>query len=66
LPAEGEQDNTPIGTAERVSVTVGKIVYQGILITDGISEGDRIITAGLRYLTDGRKVKLLNSEESSL
>ena len=61
----GGQDNTPIGTAERVNVTVGKIVYQGILITDGISEGDRIITAGLRYLTDGRKVKLLNREESN-
>lgn len=61
-----DRSAVPVGTAERVNVTVGKIVFKGILITEGIAEGDRVITAGLRYLTDGRKVKLLTANASSL
>lgn len=51
---EGDQ-----GIAKLRRVTVGEITPLGIEITSGLKAGDQVIVAGLRYLTDGRKVKLL-------
>lgn len=50
------------GLAKRVDVTVGQVTNEGVSIKSGVAEGDRVITAGLRYLTDGRKVKLFSFE----
>ena len=54
-----------VGQARRVAVTLGQVTNEGISIKSGVTEGDRVITAGLRYLTDGRKVKLFSSEQTS-
>ncbi len=53
-----EQDT--LGVARRVAVTLGQVTNEGISISSGVNAGDRVITAGLRYLTDGRKVKLFS------
>ena len=59
LPAVDSSEQV-LGLARRVPVTVGQVTTEGITLKSGVNEGDRIITAGLRYLTDGRKVKLLS------
>ncbi|HSH51389.1 MAG TPA: efflux RND transporter periplasmic adaptor subunit [Bacteroidales bacterium] len=49
--------------AKRREVTTGELTPLGYPITEGLSEGDIVITAGLSSLYDGRKVKLLDSKE---
>ena len=48
-------------TARRRSVEVGQLVSGGIEILAGLSDGDRVITAGLNRIQDGRPVRLLPS-----
>ncbi len=52
----------------RRPVTVGDLTTDGqrdlIEVIDGLSEGDIIITAGVRRLEDGRQVRILEAEES--
>ncbi len=58
---ESDENSVPpghVGVARRVSVEIGQVTDEGISLKSGVKEGDRVITAGLRYLTDGRKVKL--------
>lgn len=51
-----------IGVAKKRRVTVGGLRPNGFIITSGLEEGDEVITAGLRYLQDGREVKLLKNK----
>jgi RND family efflux transporter MFP subunit len=45
------------GVVRRRAVSVGELTGDGIEVTAGIAEGDRIITAGMRRLSDGEEVK---------
>lgn len=49
-------------TARRRSVEVGQLVAGGIEILAGLADGDRVITAGLNQIHDGRPVRLLPSD----
>jgi len=46
------------GVVHRRAVEVGRILPEGIEIPSGLSEGDRVVTAGVSRLEDGQEVKL--------
>ncbi len=48
--------------ARRRSVEVGQLVAGGIEILAGLSDGDRVITAGLNQIYDGHPVRLISSD----
>lgn len=48
-----------IGTAARVAVRVGELTNDGLEITEGLEDGDLLVTAGVNKLVDGQQVKLL-------
>lgn len=50
-------------TVKRREVQVGGISENSIIVIDGLSEGDRIASAGVSFLQDGQQVKLLESED---
>jgi RND family efflux transporter MFP subunit len=45
--------------AKRKNITLGKLKANGYEVKDGLNHGEKIITAGLSFMYDGRKVKLL-------
>lgn len=49
--------------AEKRNITLGKLSVGGYEITGGLQTDEKVITAGLSYLYDGRKVKLLDEEK---
>lgn len=53
-----EPINEQFGIARKKKVEVGMISTKGIEIKSGVQAGDRLITAGIRYLWDGRKVRI--------
>ncbi len=53
---EAGEDDT--GVARRHKVEVGHLYPEGLEVRSGIEPGDRIIIAGVRFLSDGRVVKL--------
>jgi len=52
-------DNKDIYLAERRSVMLGKLLPGGYEIKEGLNTEDSIITAGLSFMYDGRKVALV-------
>ena len=46
------------GLAKRVPVTVGQLTSRGLEITEGLNDGDLLVTAGVSRITDGQKVRL--------
>jgi RND family efflux transporter MFP subunit len=44
------------------TVQKGSITDGGLVITEGLKQGDWIATAGVHFLTDGQKVRLLDQE----
>lgn len=48
---------TPDGTVCKTHVTVGGYSGCGVVITDGLAEGDRVIVEGSRKVSTGMKVK---------
>ena len=46
--------------AKRRNVKLGKLTSEGYEIKEGLNPNDTIITAGLSFMYDGRKVKLLD------
>ncbi|UBM62708.1 efflux RND transporter periplasmic adaptor subunit [Candidatus Sulfidibacterium hydrothermale] len=48
--------------AKRRNVTLGKLTSMGYEIKKGLNTNDTIITAGLNFMYDGRKVKLLKNQ----
>ena len=50
--------------ARRRSVEVTGILSEGLLISSGLSEGELIATAGVRRITDGLEVRLLDQSGS--
>lgn len=57
-----EEEGDDIGIAHKVYVKIGELVPQGIVITSGLKPDQEIIIAGLRFLTDGKKVKRLKDK----
>lgn len=47
-----------VGVARRRPVSVGEITGRGLEITEGLSDGDRVVTAGVSRLHDGQKVRV--------
>ncbi len=53
-PGEGE-----LGTARRRPVAIGDLTPEGIEIKDGLTDGELLVTAGVRRIQDGQQVKVL-------
>ena len=49
-------------TVTKREVQKGNLIDQGVTITQGLKSGDWIATAGVHFLTEGQKVRLLESE----
>lgn len=47
-----------LGTARRRAVAVGELTGDGLEITEGLHDGDLLVTAGVSKLTDGRRVRI--------
>jgi RND family efflux transporter MFP subunit len=52
-------------TVRKLTVTVGGVRDNRLAVTEGIAAGDILASAGVSYLSDGQKVKLLPLEASS-
>lgn len=52
-------------TAVKTKVATGELSGGLIRVVSGISEGDRVITAGARFLHDGLKVRLMDTNEGA-
>ena len=60
-----EQVEQGFGIVRRMPVKVGDLTGEGLEILDGLADGDLIVTAGVRRLFDGRKVRLMEPPEPS-
>lgn len=49
------------GTVERRSVEVGQFAGGGLEILSGLQSGEKIVTAGVRRLSDGMEVRILDT-----
>lgn len=56
-------EENEIFVAEKRYVTLGELRAGGYEITGGLNQNERVITAGLSFLYDGRKVKLLDEDK---
>ena len=50
-------------TVKKHKITVGGVRDNQLIVTDGLSVGDLVASAGVSYLVDGQKVKLLPVQE---
>ena len=48
-----------VGVVRRRAVTVGELDPEGLEILEGLTPGERLVTAGVKRLEDGREVKFL-------
>jgi RND family efflux transporter MFP subunit len=53
-----------VGKVRRVEVEVGELTRDGLEIVSGLLEGQEVVTAGVRRLTDGQSVRLLPAGSS--
>lgn len=51
------EENGNIGIVKKKQVKIGEVLPNGITIMSGVKPGDDVVTAGLRFLEDGQKVK---------
>ena len=47
-----------VGTVRRKAVTVGELTGEGLEVLEGLSDGDRVVTAGVSQIEDGLEVKV--------
>jgi RND family efflux transporter MFP subunit len=50
------------GSVSRREVTIGQITDTGVPVLKGLKAGDWVVTAGVSYLSEGQKVKLMSAE----
>ncbi len=50
------------GVARRRSIETGQLVAAGIEVLAGLTDGDKVITAGLNQIRDGQQVRLLGRD----
>ena len=55
--------NEQSGAVHRQVVTLGKMTSTGVVITDGLKPGNWVATAGVHYLREGQKVKIMQNKE---
>lgn len=55
-------DEEGVGAVRRMPVETGELTPDGMEIVSGLTDGQRVVIAGVRRLTDGQRVKLLDSE----
>ena len=48
------------GTVHRTRVSIGNVAGNEVVVTEGLSAGDVVVTAGAHQLKEGQKVKLLS------
>ncbi len=48
------------GTVHRRVVSTGTLTTDGVLVTEGVSAGEWIVTAGANFLSEGQRVRLLD------
>lgn len=53
-----ESEDEKTGIAKKQIIRLGELTNSGFIVLEGISEGQKIATAGLQSLLDGQKVKL--------
>lgn len=53
---ENVSDNE--GTIKKIDVKTGKVTTRGIEITDGLSGGELVVTAGMSKITEGQQVEV--------
>ncbi|MDT7043120.1 efflux RND transporter periplasmic adaptor subunit [Candidatus Nitronereus thalassa] len=51
--------NDGIGRVKRTPVVIGELSPEGLEIIDGLQDGARIVTAGVRRIHDGQRVRLM-------
>lgn len=56
-----ETDGT--GIVEKREVAVGELTNSGLEITSGVADGEFLITAGIHFLTDGQRVRMVSEKE---
>jgi membrane fusion protein, multidrug efflux system len=52
-----EPTGNDLGIARRRTVTVGELTGDGLVILDGLKDGDFLVTAGVSKITDGQEVR---------
>ncbi len=52
-------------TVKKRAITVGGVRDNRLIVTDGLDAGDIVASAGVSYLVDGQKVRLLPLEEQA-
>jgi RND family efflux transporter MFP subunit len=55
--------NTGSSTVSKQAITVGGVRDNRLVVTEGVAAGDIVASAGVSYLVEGQKVKLLPLEE---
>jgi RND family efflux transporter MFP subunit len=50
-------------TVSRHPVQIGELTPNGLIITKGLAAGDKIVAAGVHFLTEGTRVRELSREE---
>jgi len=58
-----QQDANENWITQRRSVEIGEFGMDGLMISSGVTEGELVVTAGVRRIIDGQKVKLLADME---
>lgn len=58
-----EEETSDLGIARKKLVEIGELLPQGIVIRSGLKPDEEIIIAGLRYLTDGKRVRRLKDKQ---
>ncbi|WP_300672492.1 efflux RND transporter periplasmic adaptor subunit [Desulfoluna sp.] len=48
------------GVVTKRRVTVGRMITHGFEIASGLQAGEKVVTAGVSFLSDGKKVKLIS------
>ncbi len=49
-------EESGIGVVRRTAVEVGRLTGDGLEIVSGLSDGQQVVTAGVRRLSDGQRV----------
>ena len=45
------------GSAEKRYVTIGDLAAHGVIVTDGVARGERLIVAGCQKISEGMNVE---------
>ncbi|MCP4200867.1 MAG: efflux RND transporter periplasmic adaptor subunit [bacterium] len=59
LAQKGSEAETLTARVERRAVTIGELTGDGLEIRSGLADGELVVTAGVRRLSDGEQVKVV-------